>query len=230
MEERRGSCSLMEEGMIRSISCPLLHASLCNEVAGLGCLLHRSSCVSCWPHLARWGAILQPPVESGALAISSDLDVWNYQGLSEVIRDLCWRIAFLAWLCSLPVAPRTVGLQPHTGPGHPEAPPRVYLSPTCHYLVPFWIWRWAEGWCSPWTWNFPFLCPETCVSNPEVPAFLQRSGCSYSSLRPGPERRGKPQPQSLSSFISFPFSCNSSVLEGTGSGLPVSSMWQHPSA
>ena len=49
-------------------------------------------------------------------------------------------------------------------------------------------------------------------------------------LRAGPERKGKPKPQSLSSFTSFPSSCNPSVLETTGPGLPISSLSLHPSA
>ena len=84
MEERHGSCDLMAERMIASISCPLFTRQFMQQSDWVRLPPALAPVVASWPHLVLWGVMLQPTLESEDLVISSDVDVWNPQGFSEV--------------------------------------------------------------------------------------------------------------------------------------------------
>lgn len=96
-------------------------------------------CATKWPG---WATSCIGPLE-GLLASSGPLGCYaawclvSPRLLWSDLRSFVGGMAFLAWLCSLLVAPRTAALQYATPVCTPEALPWVYLSPTCHYSLPF---------------------------------------------------------------------------------------------
>ena len=84
MEERHGSCDLMAERIIASISCPLFTCQFMQQSDWVRLPPALVPEVASWPHLVLWGVMLQPTLESEDLVIFSDVDVWNPQGFSEV--------------------------------------------------------------------------------------------------------------------------------------------------
>lgn len=205
MEEGVGSYGLTAEQTPGFFSCPPFTLQFVATSGWVGLLSALVPLRGCRSHLTPWGDVLQPPWESGDLAIFSDLDVWNHPGFAEIIQAPCWLMAFSAWLCPLLVAPGTLG----TPVCHMQAQDiqRPHLRFICHPLA-ITLSHFSCGvelkarvlWGS----ETPLLCPEKQTTDPGVPGSLQWSGCFQSSSLPaqaGPERGGKPKPQSLSTLI-----------------------------
>lgn len=77
----------------------------------------------CQSHLACWDNALQPPQASGNLAMFSDLDVCSHQGFAEVISLVADGSLSMAVFPSYSAWDPWDSNIPHSGPGHPEAPP-----------------------------------------------------------------------------------------------------------
>lgn len=178
-----------------------------------------------------------PPLESGDLVTFSDLDIGILTKLfGSDLRSLL-ADGILRWLYSLLVAPGTVGTPVcHCRPSASRSPALGVCHPLaiilCHLgcageLKAGILWGPEASPSSAQRSRLPVLRFQAPVSDPVFLMFLPSLG----GLRTlGPERRGKPKPQSLSSLIYlFPFFWNPSVPEGTGSGLSISSTSQHPS-